>query len=450
MHAQPQLGRARTRFVPVFTVLLALLLAACGADETATDDTPTDDTPTDDSTDGSDEDSADDVAEGTDSEGEVNVLKVGILAPYTGVFADFGPLVIEEPIQLYLDLHDNMVGGMEVELVTADTQSEPEVALEQARHLVENEEVDVIVGMVNSAGALAARDYIHDSQTPTMITVASAKDLTQAEDRKSPYIFRVSFAAGQLETSGAVLFYEHGIRSMAGIGADYVAGRDHLEGLIAAFEELGGEVPHVVWHPLGTEDFSSYLTDLSRAVDDVDAVTPMMFGGDAVRFFQQYREFGMDAPIAVFGDVTEQSIVLDVVGEEALGSITYWSYSPYLDNPVNNEFREEFLAAYDRLPGGFSNHSWSVMMFLDEAIESLGGEIPNSDALVEALEAAEIDAPSGPLSFDEDHQVIWNNYLLEIAKGPDGIIAQLPLGPYVTDARQLQDVSEAQANYHDQ
>lgn len=441
MDAATRLRSTHGRTWIAILAVLALVLGACGSD--GGDDAP-DDAAADDPGDGGDEDGGD------AADGASDVLKVGILGPYTGVFADFGPKVIEDPIQLYLDLHDNQLGGMDVELVTADTQSEPDVALEQAQHLVENEEVDVIVGLVNSAGALAARDYLHDSGTPTMIVVASAKGLTEDPELISPYIFRVSFAGGQLETSGAVLFYEHGIRSMAGIGADYVAGRDHLESLIAAFEELGGEVPHVVWHPLGTADFSSYLTDLATAIDDVDAVTPMMFGGDAVGFFQQYREFGLDAPIAVFGDVTEQSIVLDVVGEEAKGAITYWSYSPYLDNPLNNEFREEYLAAYDRLPGGFSNHSWSVMLFLDEAVSSLGGEVASKDELTEAIQAAEIEAPSGPLSFDENGQVIWTNYLLEIDEGPDGIIAQLPLGPHVTDAVQGGTVADAQANYREE
>src|SRR5689334_15627668 len=83
-------------------------------------------------------------------------IKIGILAPYSGVYALFGPKVIEDPIRLYLNEHGNKIGGLPVEVVTVDDQSKPDVALEKAKELVENEKVDAIIGFVNSAGALAA------------------------------------------------------------------------------------------------------------------------------------------------------------------------------------------------------------------------------------------------------------------------------------------------------
>ena len=64
---------------------------------------------------------------------------------------------------------------MPVEVVTVNDQSKPDVALEKAKELVENEKVDVIIGSVNSAGALAARDYLDQKKVLTIITVAGAR-----------------------------------------------------------------------------------------------------------------------------------------------------------------------------------------------------------------------------------------------------------------------------------
>src|SRR3978361_1202257 len=86
-------------------------------------------------------------------------IKIGILAPYSGVFAVFGPKTTEDPIRLYLKQHDNKIAGHPVELVIADDQSKADVELEKAKELIENQKVDVIIGIVNSAGALAVRDY---------------------------------------------------------------------------------------------------------------------------------------------------------------------------------------------------------------------------------------------------------------------------------------------------
>jgi len=353
----------------------------------------------------------------------------------------FGPKVIEDPIRLYLKEHGGKIAGRPVEVVTADDQSKPDVELEKAKQLVESQKVDVIIGIVNSAGALAVRDYLDEKKVLTIITVAGAKEMTQS--RKSDSIFRVSFANGQTEAAGAVLAEQAGIKMMAAIGADYVAGRQLLEPLIKNFEAIGGKVVKTLWHPLGTADFSPYLTELATLASQVQAVSPMMFGADGVRFFNQYREFGIKAPIYAFGDVTEQTLFLDQVGEAAVGTKTYWTYSPYLDNPVNGAFRAAFRKSYNRLPGGFSMQAYAAMQFLDAAATKVGGDLSNGKALREAMENAKIDAPAGPLYFDKDHGVVFNVYLSEIRKGPDGIVAQIPLGPMVTDVDQHQTVEQA-------
>jgi branched-chain amino acid transport system substrate-binding protein len=374
-------------------------------------------------------------------------IKIGILAPYTGVFAAFGPKTIEAPIRLYLQENGNKLGGRSVEVVIADDQSKPNVEVEKARELVENQKVDVIIGLVNSAGALAVRDYLDKQKVITMITVAGARELTQS--RKSDAIFRLAWANGQMEPAGAVLAKLAGIKSMVGIGADYVAAHELLEPLIKHFQILGGVVPKTLWSPLGTADFSSYLAQIKTVVNDVDAVSPMLFGADGVRFFEQYREFGVNKPLYVFGDVTEQTVFLDQVGEKALGTKTYWSYSPYLDNPANNAFRTAYLKAYKRLPGAFSFHSWAAMQFLDAAVKEVNGDIKNFNAMKTSLENLKIDSPAGPLYFDKDHGVVHNVYLTEVKKGPDGIVAQIPLGPVITNVTQYQTLEEAQKNLTD-
>lgn len=374
-------------------------------------------------------------------------IKIGILAPYTGVFAAFGPKVIEAPIRLWLQENGNKIAGRTVEVVIADDQSKANVEIEKARELIESQKVDVIIGLVNSAGALAARDYLDKQKVLTLVTVAGARELTQS--KKSDAIFRLSWANGQTEPAGAVLARLIGLKSMAGIGADYVAAHQLLDPLVDEFKKLGGTVPLVLWSPLGTADFSSYLAQIKEVSGKVDAVSPMLFGADGVRFFNQYREFGIKTPLYVFGDVTEQTTFLDQVGEAAVGTKAYWNYSPYLDNPVNNKFREAYKKAYNRLPGAFSFHAYAAMQFLEVAVTKSKGNINDFKSMKKALETTVIDSPAGPLSFDKDHNVVHNIYLTEVKKGPDGIVAQLPLGPMITNVHQAQTVEEAQKNLTD-
>ena len=370
-------------------------------------------------------------------------IKIGILAPYSGVFAIYGQKTIEDPIRLYLKQHNNKIAGHEVELVTADDQSKADVELEKAKELVENQKVDLIIGLVNSAGALAVRDYLDEKKIMTIIIIAGATELTQS--RKSASLFRLSWASGQTEAAGAVLARHLGYKSMAAIGQDYVGARQVQEPLLANFIKLGGSIPKTIWSPLNTADYSSYLTQLQTYEGKVDAITPMMFGADGVRFFNQYTEFGIKTPIYAFGDVTEQTAFLDQVGADAAGTKAYWLYSPYLDTPTNNDFRTNFRKVYSRIPGCFSALSYSAMQFVEAAVAQVG-EYGDGAAVRKAMEVVKITGPTGPLSFDKDHGVIHTVYLNEIRKGPDGIYAQMPMGPRVTDVDQYQTLAQAQAN----
>jgi branched-chain amino acid transport system substrate-binding protein len=370
-------------------------------------------------------------------------IKIGILGPYTGVFAVYGLKTIEQPVRLYLQEHGNKIAGRPVEVVVADDQGKPNVEIEKARDLIENQKVNVIIGVVNSAAALAVRDYLDKQKVLTLVTVAGARDITQS--RKSDAIFRFSFANGQTEPAGAVLAKLVGIKSMAAIGADYVAPHELLEALIDNFRKVGGTVPMTLWSPLGTADFSSYLAQLKQVTGEVDAVSPMLFGADPVRFFNQYREFGMTKALYVFGDVTEQTAFLDQVGETASGSKTYWYYSPYLENAENTAFRTAFLKTYNRLPGAFSFDSWAAMQYFDAAATKLNGNVSDFEGMKNAFETIKINSPAGPIHFS-DHQIVHNVYLNEIKKGPDGIVAQMPLGPVITDVDQNQTLEQAQKN----
>jgi ABC-type branched-subunit amino acid transport system substrate-binding protein len=107
------------------------------------------------------------------------------------------------------------------------------------------------------------------------------------------------------------------------------------------------------------------------------------------------------------------------------------------------------MKAFQRLPGAFSFHSYAAMQFYEAAAEKTKGDTKNFDAMKKALESITIVSPAGPLSFDADHNVIHNVYLTEVKKGPDGIVAQIPLGPVIPAVGQFQTIEEARKSLTD-
>jgi branched-chain amino acid transport system substrate-binding protein len=377
-------------------------------------------------------------------------IKIGILAPYTGVYAAFGPKVIEDPVNLYLSQHGGKIGGRKVTLLKADDESTPAGEARAARQLVEQDQVNVVIGLVNSAGALAVRDYLHNNKVPTILTVAGAAELTTT--RKSPYIFRTGFASGQIDTAGAVLAAKGlNVRSTAAIGDNYVAVTQIFDSLLGGMKELGITVTKQVMAPFPTTDYGPYLSQIKPVASSVDVITPMMFGADSITFFNQYKQGGFTTPLYTNGDVTEQSLFLDTVGEAAIGGRTYWVYSPWLDFKENNTFRSAYLAKFNRLPGAFSMTAYLAMLFLDAAATKLNGDITDPDKLITTMAAAKVSSPIGPMQFNANHGLDFPVYLNKIVKvtgGGQSIVSQVPMGAYIANTHQGGTVAEAMAAYH--
>ncbi|MBP6490575.1 MAG: ABC transporter substrate-binding protein, partial [Thauera sp.] len=76
-------------------------------------------------------------------------LKVGLMLPYTGTFAQLG-VAITNGFKLAVDERGGKLGGREIEFVTVDDESNPAKAPENVNKLVQRDKVDVVIGTVHS------------------------------------------------------------------------------------------------------------------------------------------------------------------------------------------------------------------------------------------------------------------------------------------------------------
>src|SRR5436190_16223169 len=192
-------------------------------------------------------------------------LKIGLLQPYSGVYAVLGESTTNG-MQLYLDSVDNRAGGRSITIVKEDEGSAPDEALRKARKLVEQDQVDVTAGPVSSAIALAIRDLFNDTKSLLIVTTAGANDITRA--RKSPYIFRASYSNYQVHyPMGAYLLQKVGRRFMI-TAADYAAGRETAAAFKEGFVAAGGDLVGEIYPPFPNTDYAAYLTQVAQAHPD--------------------------------------------------------------------------------------------------------------------------------------------------------------------------------------
>ena len=354
-------------------------------------------------------------------------IKIGLIVPLTGVFSPNGR-DMANGFALGLSQAGNKAGGREIQVLTEDEQGTPAVALTKARKLVELDKVDILVGPLLASSGYALRDYIDEQKIPALYPIVSADDLTQRKG--TPWIVRTGWTSSQPnhpfgEYAAKVLKY----RRIATIAYDFAFGWENVEGFQDTFEQNGGRVVLHLWPPIGAPDYSPYL---GRIPSDVDAVYAAFSGGDALRFLQQYRAFGLEGRIPLIGNgtFTDEHILFEE-RDLAKGIVTALHYSAALNTPENRDFVRTYVRAYTRVPSYYSEAAYTGARFILKSVEAVRGRLTDRGALVSAMRGVVLpDAPRGPVRLDRWGNPVENEYIrrVEIINGQpqNTVIATYP------------------------
>ena len=115
-------------------------------------------------------------------------LKIGVILPYSGQFAD-GATQMDNGIKLYVQQHGDTVAGRKIEIIRRDTGGvAPDVAKRLAQELVVRDNVDILAGFSLTPEALPVADLSAEAKKFMVVMNAATSIITT----KSPYIARVS------------------------------------------------------------------------------------------------------------------------------------------------------------------------------------------------------------------------------------------------------------------
>lgn len=343
---------------------------------------------------------------GTSGADDTTPVTVGLLVPTSGVYAPLGE-DMRQGFELYLEQNDGQLGGREVELQVVDEGETPDTGVPGAQRLIQ-QDVNAVVGIVNSATALGVRDAFEEAEVPLVIANAGADAITG--ERSSDYVWRTSFSNGDV----AAALGPHAAENCESVflaAADYAAGKEATAGFQRTFTEAGGKVAGTVFTPFGTTtNYQPFLAQIQQS--GADCVYVFYAGAEAVAFTQQYSQFGLKDDIQLYssGFLTEGG-VLKAAGEAATGVETSLHYTDQLDSERNQQFVEAYRAAYDEAPTVYAVQAYDAAQALDQAFEN-GVDGP---AVIEGLESIDtIDSPRGEFGFDEGHGPEQTYYLRRV------------------------------------
>jgi len=325
-------------------------------------------------------------------------VKVGLVVPQAGVYASVGT-EMKRGWDLWLERHGGKLGKFDVDTVVADEGETPQAGVPAVQKLIQNEKVDVIVGVVSSTIALGVKDMVVEAKKLLIVGNAGAGAITGGA--RTPYIWRTSFTNAQVSS----VMGKH-LASIADVGPvyliapDYAAGTEVIRGFKSTFEPAGGKIAGEAKPAFGkTQDYQPFLAGIQSS--GAKATFCFFSGAEAVAFVKQYAQFGLSTTIPLYGSgFLTEGTQLDAQGDSCLGIQTTLHYSTEIDNPANKEFVAACKAKYNALPSCFVVQMWDTASVLNRALAT--ATALDGDSLSKAMGTVGVieDSPRGPWSFD--------------------------------------------------
>ena len=339
-------------------------------------------------------------------------LKIGIIATLSGPPAVLGQQ-LRNGFNLALKALDGKLGGREAEVLVADDELKPDLAVTKVRAFVERDKVDFVVGPIFSNILAAIMKPV--TEGAAILISANAGTSNFAGKECNPNFFVTSYQNDQVFAVSGKHAQDSGIKKVLLMAPNYQAGKDALAGFKAFFR---GEIADEVYVPLNQLDFSAELAKIAAAKPD--AIYAFLPGGMGVNFVKQFRQAGLADHITFLSAFTVDESTLPAQQDAALGFFGAANWAPDLDNPQNKAFVASYEKEFGAVPATYAFQSYDAALLIDSAVRQVQGNLANRDALRAAMMKADFKSLRGGFRFNTNHYPIQDFYLVKVAKRSDG------------------------------
>jgi branched-chain amino acid transport system substrate-binding protein len=348
---------------------------------------------------------------GSAQSGATAELRIGFLAPMTGIFAQIGK-DMSNGFTMYLDEVGHDFAGVKVTFILEDGQGKPPVNVRKAEKLIRQDNVHLLIGGLLASTGYALAPVSTRNKIIYISPIAAADDLTQRQKGDYPYFIRTGWTSSQPSHPLGQWACEQGYKRIVTIGADYAFGYEVIGGFHKAFEDCGGQIVQKLWAPIGSKDFGPYLPQIKR---DADAVFTLMVGPMSLQFPKQYKAAGLTLPL-LGGGTSADEFALPFMGDEAIGYVTALQYSAAIETPKNVAFVKKYRELYGKVPSYYSESNYTTAQWIHETIKKAGGKWPGRDEFIKIFTGITLDSIRGPVALDDQFNPIQNIYIRKVEK----------------------------------
>jgi branched-chain amino acid transport system substrate-binding protein len=340
-------------------------------------------------------------------------VKIGILNDQSGVYADYGGKYSVEAAKMAIEDFGGEVLGHKVELVTADHQNKPDLAVAIARRWYDAEGVDMITELTTSSVALAVQELSKEKKKIDIVVGAATSRISG--DACTPYSFHWAFDTRALAVGTGGALVKAGGDTWFFLTADYAFGYALEKDTSDIVKENGGKVLGSVRVPLNSSDFSSFLLQAQSSKAKIVGLANA--GLDTTNSIKQAAEFGivkggqkLAGLLMVLSDV--HGLGLETAQGLVLTEGFYWDR-----DDKSRAFGERFMQRTGRMPNMIQAGTYSATLSYLKAVKAAGTK--DSDAVVKKMKELPVDDAFAQGKVLENGRMVHDMYLFEVKKPSD-------------------------------
>jgi branched-chain amino acid transport system substrate-binding protein len=325
-------------------------------------------------------------------------IKIATQSPLSGGQAAFGE-GIKLGAQLAVEQLKGPVEklGFKVELVPFDDQAKPDVGVANAKNIIADKDILVVIGHLNSGVAIPSSEVYKDGQLP-MISPANTNP--KVTDRNLANVSRICGRDDVQGAVGAVFAKSLNVKTAYVIHDKTTYGQGVAEFFRDNAKKLGIQV--VAFE--GTEEKSNFdpiITPMKAKKPDL-----VYFGGmydQAGPLFKQAREKGVTAKL-MGPDGLDASELVKIMGKTGVGLIYTTAAGPVKLYPKAQEFAKTYKAKFNKDPEPYAAEAYDstaiALRSIEAAIKAAGGKTPAREAVAAQVRKANYEGITGHIEFD--------------------------------------------------
>ena len=340
-------------------------------------------------------------------------IKIGVINDQSGPYRDLnGPTSVACTKQAVLEF---AAAGFNVEVLDADHQNKPDVAVSIARQWIDQQGIDVVMDCAASSAALALASLCREKNKVMIATSTATSDITgkACTPNSIHWVFDTYMEAKS--TGGAMV--KAGGDSWYFLYPNYAFGEALQRDTARFVQEAGGKV-------MGTEPYpfpetTDYSTQLIKAMASGAKVLGFCgAGSDVVNMIKQAAEFGLTKKmnIAIMVGYTQdiRSIGLDMAQGARLSESYYWDL-----NDRTRAFNDRIKGKVKLWPSMAQAGNYSCTLHYLKAVQAMGAAAAKVDGAATVAQMKKMptdDDCFGPGRVREDGRKIHPAYLFEAKK----------------------------------